>query len=112
MTKRGLLPFVERTDGGIRKFEPEDLEWLSLICCLRHTGMSVKQIKEFIRLCVLGDSTVEERRELLTQHRQIILDQISDLQKNLATIDYKIAHYTQIGANLGKQAARMTGSED
>ena len=101
--KEGMLPFVERTQGGIRKFEQKDLEWLSLICCLKHTGMPVKQIKEYIALCVAGDSSVEERRELLLRHRENMLEQMAELQRNLSTVDYKIAHYTQIGANLSRQ---------
>ena len=84
-------------------FEQKDLEWLSLICCLKHTGMPVKQIKEYIALCVAGDSTVEERRELLLRHRENMLEQMAELQRNLSTVDYKIAHYTQIGANLSRQ---------
>lgn len=29
--KEGLLPFVERSGGGIRMFKGEDIEWLSII---------------------------------------------------------------------------------
>lgn len=33
--KEGLLPFVERTDGGIRMFKQSDFEGLRLIECLK-----------------------------------------------------------------------------
>ncbi|MBQ3091914.1 MAG: MerR family DNA-binding transcriptional regulator, partial [Clostridia bacterium] len=36
--KEGLLPFVERTSGGIRKFKEADLEWLVTIEHLKKTG--------------------------------------------------------------------------
>ena len=29
--KEGLLPFVERSSGGIRMFKDEDMEWLRLL---------------------------------------------------------------------------------
>lgn len=29
--KEGLLPFVERSSGGIRMFKESDFEWLSLM---------------------------------------------------------------------------------
>ena len=32
--KKGLLPPIERTSGGIRMFREEDVEWLHLIECL------------------------------------------------------------------------------
>ncbi|MHB8061910.1 MAG: MerR family transcriptional regulator [Ruminiclostridium sp.] len=46
--KEGLLPFVKQSDNGIRRYSEEDLEWLGLICCLKNTGMSIKQIKGFV----------------------------------------------------------------
>lgn len=33
--KEGLLPFVERSGGGIRMFKDEDFEWLYTIECLK-----------------------------------------------------------------------------
>ena len=31
--KEGLLPFVERSSGGIRMFRKTDFEWLQVIRC-------------------------------------------------------------------------------
>ena len=45
--KEGLLPFVERSDGGIRMFKDSDMESLAMIECLKKTGMSIKDIKLF-----------------------------------------------------------------
>ena len=50
--KEGLLPFVERSSGGIRVFHDE---------CMKHTGMPIKEIKHFIDYCVEGDSRINER---------------------------------------------------
>lgn len=32
--KEGLLPFVERSSGGIRLFRKSDFEWLQVIGCM------------------------------------------------------------------------------
>ena len=37
--KEGLLSGVERTQGGFRQYTDEDLERLSLICCLKNGGI-------------------------------------------------------------------------
>ena len=92
--KEGLLPFVERDKLGNRAFTEDDLEWLGLICCLKNTGMTIKQIKEFIRLCLDGDETLEIRKELLIEHRREVLRKINELKLNLEKISYKISHYT------------------
>lgn len=36
--KQGLLPFVERSPGGIRLFQEKDYEWLQIIICLKKPG--------------------------------------------------------------------------
>ena len=63
--KEGLLPFVERSSGGIRLFKDSDFEWLSMIECMKQTGMPIKEIKTFIDLCMAGDSTISEQLNLI-----------------------------------------------
>lgn len=96
--KEGLLPFVGRSKSGIRQFSDSDMEWLSVICCLKATGMTVKQIKEYIDLCVEGDTTIEARRQIFIEHRKAVVRQIEDLQKHLAKVDFKLEHYDRICA--------------
>ena len=50
--KEGLLPFVERSDGGIRVFKDTDYEWLFVIECLKKAGMPLKDIRIFIGLAM------------------------------------------------------------
>ncbi|WP_315067817.1 MerR family transcriptional regulator [uncultured Clostridium sp.] len=94
--KEGLLPFVERSDSGNRNFKEEDLEMLELICCLKNTGMPLKKIKDYIQLCIQGNSTVEIRREIFLKHREDVLNQMAELQKNLDKINCKIDHYDSV----------------
>lgn len=91
--KEGLLPFLKRSENGIRQFTEHDLEWISLICCLKNTGMQIKDIKEFIQYYVQGDETFEQRRELLLNHREHVLQKMEQLNQNLERIDHKIAYY-------------------
>lgn len=93
--KEGLLPFLKRSDSGIRSFSQNDMEWLQLICCLKNTGMHLKQIKQYIDWCVQGDETVEIRRQMFIDHREDVLRQIAELQNYLKTIDYKIKYYDE-----------------
>ncbi|MGB2579464.1 DNA-binding transcriptional MerR regulator [Elusimicrobium simillimum] len=91
--KEGLLPFVDRTDSGIRSFKESDFEWLSIITCLKQTGMPVRQIREFIELCQKGDSTVGQRLELFKQQKKNIEQQMALLNKHLEKVNFKIWYY-------------------
>lgn len=81
--KEGLLPFLERSNGGIRMFRESDFEWLSIIACLKQTGMPIKDIKTFIDWCVEGDATIGQRLGLIDRQRQRVLEQIQQLQETL-----------------------------
>ena len=91
--KEGLLPFVDRSDSGNRDFKTKDLEWLELICCLKNTGMPIKKIKEYIELCLKGDDTIDVRRQIFINHREEVIEQIEELNKNLDKINGKINYY-------------------
>lgn len=87
--KEGLLPFVERSDGGIRMFKESDFDWLSIIECLKKTGMPIKEIKKFIDWVMQGDSTIEERLALIDRQRDEVFKQIEQLKSTLDTLNYK-----------------------
>lgn len=91
--KEGLLPFVTRNSTGNRQFSEADLEVIKLMCCLKNSGMQVKEIKQYIDLCMQGEETAPARRQLMIEHRKTILRQIDDYKKNLNIVDLKIAFY-------------------
>lgn len=97
--KEGLLPFVERSEGGIRVFKESDYEWLKVIECLKKTGMQLKDIRSFILMAMEGDSTIDERLELIIKQREAVKKQIADLQETLATLDFKKWYYETAKAN-------------
>ena len=91
--KEGLLPFVERSSGGIRLFKDSDFEWLSMIECMKQTGMPIKEIKTFIDLCMAGDSTISEQLNLIRRQQKVVHAQMAQLQSTLDMLDYKEWYY-------------------
>jgi DNA-binding transcriptional MerR regulator len=91
--KEGLLPYVKRDDKDNRVFTEEDLGWLSFILCLKNTGMSLKEIREYIKLCEEGDSTLEHRLRIFHQQKETVNQRIAELEEYQKMIDYKIGFY-------------------
>lgn len=91
--KEGLLPFVERSGGGIRMFKDSDFEWLSIIECLKKTGMPIKEIKHFIDWCMEGDSTIDQRLALIESQRKVVEKQMQQIQDTLDMLEYKRWYY-------------------
>lgn len=101
--KEGLLPFVERSGSGIRIFGEQDLNTLSIIHCLKQSGLSIKEIKSFIDMVQQGDETIDERLELFEKRRIILEKQIKEMQNTLKVLDYKCWYY---------QTAKKEGSTE
>lgn len=91
--REGLLPSVGRSDSGIRAYSDDDMEWLGLVCCLKNTGMSIKQIKHFVELSKQGDGTLAERCRLLKEHRRDVEAQIAQMQEHLKKVSHKINYF-------------------
>lgn len=91
--KEGLMPFIGRDKSGNRVFTETDLNWVAMVCCLKDTGMSIKEIKQYADWCVGGMQTIDQRKSMLADHRKLVVKQIEDLKKNLELIDSKIAVY-------------------
>ena len=91
--KVGAIPKVGRTEGGIRCYTAEDLEWINNAICMRSAGMSVEAIAEYVRLYRMGDGTFAQRRDLLCRERETLLQQLSLLEQAKKLLDYKIERY-------------------
>ncbi len=91
--KEGLLPFITRNGTGNRQFSENDLEMIKLICCLKNTGMPVKEIKKYIDLYMQGKKTAPARKQMMIDHSNAVLKQMDELKKNLNIIKLKIAFY-------------------
>ena len=93
--KEGLISGVERSQGGFRQYTDEDLERLGLIRCLKNTGMSIQEIARFVQLTHEGDHTLEERVELLREHRERVLERMAEMQEHLDKVTWKLNFFTE-----------------
>ena len=101
--KEGLLPFVERTGGGLRMFSDADREALTVIECLKRSGLSIREIREFMGMVARGDGSLGERKALFEARRDAVRAQIAQLRQSLEVLEYKCWYY---------ETAEAAGTED
>ena len=87
--KEGLLPFVERSSGGIRMFQESDIEWLQVIGCMKKAGMSIKDIE----MALQGDDTNDLRLAMFHHQQEVLKQQMVELQHTMEMVDYKCWYY-------------------
>ena len=94
--KSGFFPLIKRDANNIRQFSESDLEWVRIVKCLRSVGTENKAIKRYIDLCIVGDSTIQERYEIIQATKNKAQQQMEDLKKQLALLDYKEKYYQNL----------------
>ena len=101
--KEGLLPFVERKESGYRIFTEKDIAALRIIDCLKKTGMSIREIRQFSEWIEQGDASLQQRYEMFLERRRIVEKQMAELQKILDIVNYKCWYYeTAVAAGTEK----------
>ena len=99
----GLMPHVDRSHTGQRRYSNRDLDWLGLVGKLRLTGMPVADMVRYAELVRAGDHTYRERYELLEATRRDVRSRIAELQDTLAVLDRKIDFYGDTGRALASE---------
>lgn len=93
--RAGLLDDVERNGGGHRRYRRRDVDALLFLVRLRMTGMPIQRVKEYAELVRRGESTIDARHDLLVAWRSELCRRRSELEGNLAILDYKIDLYAR-----------------
>jgi len=89
----GLIPTVNRNESGIREYTELDIRRVDFIKCMRSAGLPIEVLIEYVALVQQGDQTIEARKEILKEQRNLVATRIQEMQKTLTLLDHKIEVY-------------------
>lgn len=92
----GLLPPVPRNAAGIRNYDEYFVNFINFIKKLKASGMSLEHIIDYIRLAEMGDATIQERKKLLAEARETLIEKINSLQLVAELADYQLRNYENL----------------
>lgn len=93
---KGLVPNVKRDKNNYRVFDDNNIGWLNSLSCLKKCGMSIEEIKEYLNFCLQGKSTIPNRKVILSQKREALIEQMKIIQESIDYIDTKQQLYDDI----------------
>ncbi len=110
--REGMFPNMERSNGGIRMFSDTEIETLHIIECLKNSGLSIKDIKQFLNWCQEGDSSLQKRRDMFYERLEVVDKQMKELQNTMNTIKFKCWYYdTALAAGTEETPKNMPEEE-
>lgn len=89
----GLIPRVNRSESGIRDYNEQDVRRVEFIKCMRSAGLPIEVLIDYMELIQQGDSTIETRKEILVEQRNLLVARILEMQKTLDLLNHKIEVY-------------------
>lgn len=92
----GLVPNVKRDKRNYRVFDDHDIKWIQSLTCLRNCGMSIAEMKEYLALCLEGKDSIPQRKVILANKKEALLQSIADLQEAVAYINWKQNFYDDV----------------
>ena len=92
----GLVPNVKRDKNNYRVFDDNDIAWIKSLSCLKNCGMSILEMKEYLKLCLDGKDTIPERQEILNLKLRELKNKINEIQESIDYINWKQKFYQDI----------------
>ena len=92
----GLVPNVKRDRNNYRVFSDNDIKWIQSLGCLKRCGMSIEEMKEYLELCLEGESSIPKRKIILQRKRKALLEARKEIEDSIAFIDWKQNFYDEV----------------
>ena len=58
--------------------------------------MTIQEMKEYLQLCLEGESTIQTRKKMLTKKQEALRISIQELEESVAYIDWKQNFYDEV----------------
>lgn len=104
--KVSLLEPVRRGTGRVRMYSDDDVYALTALKCLKKTGLTLEDIKEFLKEgCIIendslaqngGDTAILKRVRILSEHLERMEEQRRELDDIIQRTKQKLRFYTEL----------------
>lgn len=98
----GLIPEVPRNSQDNRYYNDGMQGWIEMIVCLRHSGVTIEKLLDYVEMLKQGDSTLGPREELLKEQLRELKQKRFNLNRSIKRLEHKISLYDSGEIKKGK----------
>lgn len=104
----GLLkPIPRNSSSGHRRYSPDTVGLVEALSCLRSTGMSIGDMRTYLRLREKGKAAAGEQVALFVAHKATLERELEFMRVRLSYLDGKIAYWRAVEAGDAERAERI-----
>ncbi len=93
---QGLVPNVKRDSQNRRIFSDRDIAWINSLNCLKNCGMGIREMKEYLDLCLVGRSSIPQRQVILERKLKELEAELKRIQDSIDYIHWKQSFYKDV----------------
>ncbi len=108
----GLIPNVKRDKNNYRIFDDNNIAWIKSLSCLKKCNMSIEEMKQYLALCLKGESTIPERQLIIAEKKKQLLQEMSALQESLEFLNWKENLYSDVLSGKTKYTSNLIDVEE
>jgi len=109
---QGLVPGVARDAQNRRIFSEQNISWINSLGCLKNCGMSIREMQDYLALCLEGQSSIPERKRILERKRQELELELKRVRDSIDYIDWKQEFYDDILAGRKEYHSNLQPQEE
>lgn len=108
----GLIPNVKRNKSNYRVFSDNDINWIKSLTCLKNCGMSIIEMKNYLKLCLKGQASISERQDILEAKLYELEQKKQEIQKSIDFIHWKQSFYNDVLSGKTKYFSYLINTEN
>lgn len=92
----GIIMPVPRLENGLRDFTERSVKQLEFARTMRHAGMGVESLREYVTMIYENnDKTIPTRKALLIEQAELMQEKINEMQAAHDYLVFKVDHYEE-----------------
>lgn len=108
----GLIPNVKRNKSNYRVFNDDDINWIKSLTCLKNCGMSITEMKKYLKLCLVGQKSIPERQKILDAKLCELEQKKEEIQEAINFVHWKQDFYKDVLAGKKKYFSYLINTEN
>lgn len=108
----GLIPNVKRNKSNYRVFNDDDINWIKSLSCLKNCGMTITEMKEYLTLCLKGQSSIPERQTILDAKLRELENKKQEIQEAINFVHWKQNFYENVLSGKTKYFSYIINTEN
>lgn len=105
----GLLkPVLRDSSSGHRRYPAETVGVVNALACLRASGLSIEEMRTYLRLLEKGTQAAPQQKELFQTHADALERQIERLHVRKQYLEGKVAYWDALERGDSEAARRIT----